>query len=64
LYTKYTTLVVFGGFWNGNVGIFYGHLEYFTAIWNILRPLGLFYDQLVGIFCGPLVYFSVLVCCK
>jgi hypothetical protein len=23
-----------------NVGIFYGHLEYSTAIWSILRPLG------------------------
>jgi hypothetical protein len=21
-----------------NVGIFYGHLEHFKAIWNILRP--------------------------
>jgi hypothetical protein len=26
-----------------NVGILYGHMEYFTAIWNILRPLGTFY---------------------
>jgi hypothetical protein len=24
-----------------NVGIFYGHLEYFTAIWNILRQFGI-----------------------
>jgi hypothetical protein len=23
-----------------NVSTFYGHLEYFTAIWNILRPFG------------------------
>jgi hypothetical protein len=32
-----------------NVGIFYGHLEYFTAIWYNLWPF--------GIFCGNLVYF-------
>jgi hypothetical protein len=31
-----------------NIGIFYGHLEYFTAIWNILRPFGIFYDHLVN----------------
>jgi hypothetical protein len=23
-----------------NVGVFYGHLQYFTAIWNLLWPLG------------------------
>jgi hypothetical protein len=23
-----------------NIGIFYGHLKYFTAIWYILWPLG------------------------
>jgi hypothetical protein len=23
-----------------NAGIFYGHLEYFTAIWHILWPFG------------------------
>jgi hypothetical protein len=33
-----------------NVGIIYGHLEYLTAIWNALWPL--------GIFSGHLVYFS------
>jgi hypothetical protein len=39
-----------------NVGIFYDHLVYFTAVGNILWPF--------GIFCGHLVYFSpVLVCC-
>jgi hypothetical protein len=32
-----------------NLGIFYDHLVYFTAIGNILRPFGLF--------CGHLVYF-------
>jgi hypothetical protein len=31
------------------VGIFYDHLEYFTAIWYILWPF--------GIVCGHLVYF-------
>jgi hypothetical protein len=34
-----------------NLGIFYEHLVYFTAIGNILWPF--------GIFCGPLVYFSL-----
>jgi hypothetical protein len=34
-----------------NVGIFYGHLQYFTAIWNILWPLG-------NVMNGNLVYFS------
>jgi hypothetical protein len=32
-----------------NLGIFYDHLFYFTAIGNILWPF--------GIFCGNLVYF-------
>jgi hypothetical protein len=29
-----------------DVGIFYGHLVYFTAIWYILRPFGVFYGYL------------------
>jgi hypothetical protein len=33
-----------------NLGIFYDHLVYFTAIGNILWPF--------GTFCGHLVYFS------
>jgi hypothetical protein len=33
-----------------NVGIFYGNLVYFTAIWSILWPFGEFH--------GRLVYFS------
>jgi hypothetical protein len=33
-----------------NLGIFYDHLVYFTAIGNILWPF--------GIFCGRLAYFS------
>jgi hypothetical protein len=36
-----------------DVGIFYGHLVYFKAIWYILWPL-------VCIFCGHLVYFIVI----
>jgi hypothetical protein len=32
-----------------NIGLFYDHLVYFTAIGNILWPF--------GIFCGNLVYF-------
>jgi hypothetical protein len=53
-------LVYFTAIWSG----------YFTTIWSILRPFGLFYDHLVyftaigyifltsGTFCGNLVYFS------
>jgi hypothetical protein len=33
-----------------NVGIFYDHLVYFMALWNILWPF--------GIVCGHLLYFS------
>jgi hypothetical protein len=39
-----------------NVGLFYGHVEYFTANRNMLWPF--------GIFCGHLVHFSVLVRCS
>jgi hypothetical protein len=49
--------VNFGGPWNRKCGyilwpfgIFYGHLEYFMAIWYNLLPF--------GIVCGYLVYFS------
>jgi hypothetical protein len=28
-----------------NIIILYGHLEYTTAIWNILRPFGIFYGH-------------------
>jgi hypothetical protein len=35
---------ILGKFWEGlrteNVGIFYGNLHYFAAIWNISWPLG------------------------
>jgi hypothetical protein len=40
----------FGGSCYGNLGIFYDHLVYFTAIVNVLWPF--------GIFCGHLAYFS------
>jgi hypothetical protein len=30
--------VNFGGPWNEKIGVFYGHLEYITAIWYILWP--------------------------
>jgi hypothetical protein len=30
-----------------DVGIFYGHLVCFTAIWSVLLPFGLFYCHLV-----------------
>jgi hypothetical protein len=35
-----------------NVGIFYGHLVYFTCIWYSLRPFGIQY--------GHLVYFTAI----
>jgi hypothetical protein len=53
--TKNTNLsfILGGGLWMENVGIFFGHLEYLTAIWYIC------------IFCGQLVYFSPFwVCCS
>jgi hypothetical protein len=40
----------FGGSCNENIGMFYDHLVYFTAIGNMLWQF--------GIFCGHLVYFS------
>jgi hypothetical protein len=33
-----------------NVDTFYGHLEYFTDIWDILGPFGTFCDNLVHFF--------------
>jgi hypothetical protein len=44
-----------GKFWNAlprleNIDIFYGHLEYFMDIWDILWPF--------GTFCVHLVHFS------
>jgi hypothetical protein len=30
-----------------DVGLFYGHLVYFTTIWYIVRPFGILYDSLV-----------------
>jgi hypothetical protein len=39
------------------VGIFFGHLVYFTIIWNILWPFGTYILWLFGMF------FPVLVCC-
>jgi hypothetical protein len=35
-----------------DVGKFYGHLVYFSAISYILWPFGIFYGHLVYIFCG------------
>jgi hypothetical protein len=41
----------FGWFWEDlrleNVDIFYGHLEYFMAIWNILWPFEIIYGCMV-----------------
>jgi hypothetical protein len=33
-----------------DVGIFYGHLVYFTVIWYTLWPFGIFYGYLVHLF--------------
>jgi hypothetical protein len=33
-----------------DVGMFYDPLVYFTSIWYILRPMGLFYGHLVYFF--------------
>jgi hypothetical protein len=38
-----------------DVGILYGHLDYFAAIWYILWYFGIFY--------GNLVYFMVILVC-
>jgi hypothetical protein len=38
--TKNPNLDNFGGLRMVNVGVLYGHLEYFTAIWYILWPFG------------------------
>jgi hypothetical protein len=50
LKTKILTWINFGGPAMEDVGICYGHLAYFTTIWYILWPFGMFY--------GYLVYFS------
>jgi hypothetical protein len=34
-----------GKFWRALE--FYDHLEYITAIWNLIRPFGIFYGHLV-----------------
>jgi hypothetical protein len=47
---KYQFGYILGGLAMENLGVFYDHLVYFTAIGNILWPF--------GIFCGHLVYFS------
>jgi hypothetical protein len=39
-----------------NLGIFYNHLVYFTAIGNIIWPFGIFYGNLVSF--SPFWYFG------
>jgi hypothetical protein len=46
LHSKNHHLGIFGGPWNINLSIFYSHLMYFTAIWYILWPFGVFYCRL------------------
>jgi hypothetical protein len=53
-----------------NVEVVYGHLEYFTDIWDILEPFGTFCVYLVHfvfiwyILCSFGTFFSVLVSCN
>jgi hypothetical protein len=42
-------IVIWGNFVE-NVNIFYGHWVYFTAVWNILWPSGIFGGYLVDLF--------------
>jgi hypothetical protein len=39
-----------GTFWRENVDIFYGRLEYFTVIGDIVGPFATFCDNLVHVF--------------
>jgi hypothetical protein len=60
------------GLATNDVGIFYGHLVNFMAIWSILWPFGIFYGHVVnfmaiwsilwpfGTFYGYLLYFAVI----
>jgi hypothetical protein len=41
-FQKIPILVYFG---MDNVGICYGYFDYFTAIWYILRPFGIFFGH-------------------
>jgi hypothetical protein len=49
LYSKQKSQFASEGIILENVDIFYGHLEYFTEIWDILRKFGIFYEN-VGYF--------------
>jgi hypothetical protein len=55
---KIPVWVNFLGSCNGRVGIFYGHLVYFTAVWYISRPFGIFWP--FGMICVNLAYFARL----
>jgi hypothetical protein len=44
---KIPNLGTFGGSWNGKCWSIFGHLVYFTAIWSISLPFGLFHSHLV-----------------
>jgi hypothetical protein len=54
--TKSQNWVNLGGSCNGRCWYIFGHLIYFTFIWNSLWTIGTFRDNLVYIF-------PVLVCC-
>jgi hypothetical protein len=47
-----------------NDGIFYGHLEYFTAIWYILRPFGIFFPVLLHCVKKNLATLVFLLTCR
>jgi hypothetical protein len=53
---KISIWVNFGGLAIGDVGIFYDHLVYFTAVWYILWSFGIFYGYLVHL---SLIWFVV-----
>jgi hypothetical protein len=41
------------------VGIFYGHLEFIMAIWNLLRPFGIYYSHLVYLVAVRYIFFRI-----
>jgi hypothetical protein len=47
LYSKQKSQFASEGIILENVDIFYGHLEYFTEIWDILRKCGIFYGHFI-----------------
>jgi hypothetical protein len=42
------------------VGLFNGHFAYFTTIWYVSRPFGIFYVKPFGMFHGYLAHFTTV----